>query len=149
VILGSVAFLSVFFLVTPFFLFSLFVIHSSLFFSWPSLDFIKTENGFCSCIRASRSWGTFISVSLRRNRGASILQWTSRPRNSNVGIVGRRRDQNSFGPFPVESVSGLETKWRRWWIVFLETASFSWKMAIFNLAPELLTFNNWVPDFIN
>ena len=24
-------------------------------FSWPSLPFIKPENGFCSCIRASRS----------------------------------------------------------------------------------------------
>jgi len=42
-------------------------------FSWPSLAYIKPGNGFCSCIRASRSWGTFISVFLRRNGGASVL----------------------------------------------------------------------------
>jgi hypothetical protein len=42
-------------------------------FSWPSLAYVKPGNGFCSCIRASRSWGTFISVFLRRNGGASVL----------------------------------------------------------------------------
>jgi hypothetical protein len=46
---------------------------SVFFFSWPSLAYIKPGNGFCSCIRASRSWGTFISVFLRRNGGASVL----------------------------------------------------------------------------
>jgi len=36
---------------------------------WPSLAFIKPENGLSSRVRASRSWGTNASVSLRRNRG--------------------------------------------------------------------------------
>jgi len=38
-------------------------------FLWPSLASIKPENGLSSRVRASRSWGTNASVSLRRNRG--------------------------------------------------------------------------------
>jgi hypothetical protein len=57
----------------PFFIYM--SLHLSLFPSPGSVLFFmeKPENGFCSCICASWSWGTFISVSLRRNRGASIL----------------------------------------------------------------------------
>jgi hypothetical protein len=42
---------------------------------WPSLTFIKPEDGLCSCVCASRSWGTNASVSLRRNRGNNLLFW--------------------------------------------------------------------------
>jgi len=38
-------------------------------FLWPSLAFIKPENGLSSRVHASRLWGTNASVSLRRNRG--------------------------------------------------------------------------------
>jgi len=57
-----------------FFLFgscSLFLFLSVFFslFLWPSPASIKPENGLSSRVRASRSWGTNASASLRRNRG--------------------------------------------------------------------------------
>jgi hypothetical protein len=39
---------------------------------WPSLAFIKPEDDLCSCVCASRSWGTNAFVSLRRNRGIRV-----------------------------------------------------------------------------
>jgi hypothetical protein len=35
--------------------------------------FIKPYDGLCSCVRAPQSWGTNASVTLRRNRGITVL----------------------------------------------------------------------------
>jgi len=48
---------------------SLLPVHFLSLFLWPSVASIKPENGFSSRVRASWSWGTNASVSLRRNRG--------------------------------------------------------------------------------
>jgi len=75
---------------------------------WPSLAFIKPEDGLCSCVRASRSWGTNASVSLRRNRGScrTVQRGLWKIMSSRGDVHGRRGPKRFW--FPVESVPGLE-----------------------------------------
>ena len=94
--------------------------------------FIKPYDGLCSCVRASRSWGTNASVSLRRNKGITVLlMW---PLEDN----GQLRPKMVLVSCWIGPWSGDEEGDEQWF----KTSRLYLEMIIFNLAPECLTFNN-------